>query len=106
VPREGDPPRGQRDISPERVRLSAWVEGLVQGVGFRWWVRSQARRLRLTGTVENLPDGRVRVVAEGPRPACRELLNLLESPGAPGRVTGVSPRWGEADGEFSGFTAR
>jgi acylphosphatase len=88
------------------VRLTASVEGLVQGVGFRWWVRSQARRLGLTGTATNLSDGRVEVVAEGGRRACRELLALLGGPDTPGRVTGVREQWGDARGEFAGFTAR
>jgi acylphosphatase len=95
-----------RGTDQAAVRLTAWVEGLVQGVGFRWWVRSQARRLRLTGTATNLPDGRVEVVAEGDRPACRELLSLLGGPETPGRVTGVREQWGDARGDFAGFTAR
>ena len=94
---------GQRDRG--EVRLTAWVDGYVQGVGFRWWTRSQARRLGLRGTVANLPDGRVQVVAEGRRAICAELLDLLDGPAAPGRVTGVDHRWGQAQGEFAGFTA-
>ena len=95
-----------RGTDQAAVRLTARVEGLVQGVGFRWWVRSQARRLRLTGTATNLPDGRVEVVAEGNRPACRELLSLLGGPQTPGRVTGVREQWGDARGDFAGFTAQ
>jgi acylphosphatase len=87
------------------VRLTAWVEGYVQGVGFRWWTRSQARRLGLRGTVANLPDGRVEVIAEGARSACAQLLTLLDGPETPGRVTGIDHRWGQARGEFAGFTA-
>jgi acylphosphatase len=59
------------------VRLVAWVEGRVQGVGFRWWVRSRALELGLVGFAENLADGRVKVVAEGPSGRCGELLALL-----------------------------
>jgi acylphosphatase len=92
-------------VNHEPVRLTAWVGGRVQGVGFRWYVRSQARRLGLRGTVANLDDGRVEVVAEGRRAACAELLDLLAGPDAPGRVTGVDHRWGQARGEFAGFTA-
>jgi acylphosphatase len=87
------------------VRLTAWVDGRVQGVGFRWWTRSQARRLGLRGTAVNLPDGRVEVIAEGPRPVCAALLDLLAGPDTPGRVTGVDHQWGRALGEFAGFTA-
>jgi acylphosphatase len=59
------------------VRLVAWVEGRVQGVGFRWWVRSRALELGLVGFAENLADGRVKVVAEGTSDRCRDLLELL-----------------------------
>jgi acylphosphatase len=84
-------------------RLTAWVEGRVQGVGFRWWVRSQATRLGLGGWAENLMDGRVKVVAEGPETACRELLATLEGEGAPGRVIRVTHRWDEGVGGLSDF---
>src|SRR5690606_10576733 len=62
----------------ERVRLTAWVRGRVQGVGFRWWTRARALELGLTGAATNLADGRVEVVAEGGRDGCARLLELLE----------------------------
>lgn len=52
------------------ARLTAWVLGTVQGVGFRWWVYSQAKELALAGSASNLVDGRVCVVAEGPKHLC------------------------------------
>ncbi|NDU77769.1 acylphosphatase [Actinomadura sp. DSM 109109] len=96
----------------EIVRLTAWVRGRVQGVGFRWWVRARALELGLAGSAANLRDGRVEVVAEGPRAACRRLLEMLDGdvsggvPGRPGAVTGVTERWGEPRGEASGFRER
>ncbi len=88
------------------VRLTAWVEGRVQGVGFRWWVRSRALALGLVGEAENLADGRVKVIAEGPTGLCEELLGLLQAGGTPGRVRRVTSRWAPASGGFSGFFER
>ncbi|MCU1587507.1 MAG: acylphosphatase [Frankiales bacterium] len=85
------------------VRLTAFVKGRVQGVGFRWWTRARALELGLTGSATNLDDGRVQVVAEGPRAACEALLALLAN--GPGRVDFVSERWGSARGE-AGFRER
>jgi acylphosphatase len=45
--------------------LHVRVTGVVQGVGFRWFVRERARRLSLAGWVRNLPDGTVEVAASG-----------------------------------------
>ena len=103
---------GPADEAP--VRLTAWVRGQVQGVGFRWWTRARALELGLAGQARNLDDGRVEVVAEGPAAACRALLGLLtpavsEAPrteGRPGRVDGVTERWGPARGVPEGFVER
>ena len=67
-------------------RLSATVIGRVQGVGFRWWARSAAERMGLTGWVMNGPDERaVELVAEGPRAVLDEFERLLRE-GPPGAV--------------------
>ncbi|RSZ62077.1 acylphosphatase [Corynebacterium hylobatis] len=78
-------------------RLVALVDGHVQGVGFRWWARGEAVGLGLAGSAENLADGRVRVVAEGPEDALAELLRRL--PSGPGRVKDVAREWAEPVGE-------
>jgi acylphosphatase len=95
----------------ERVRLTAWVRGRVQGVGFRWWVRARALELGLVGSATNLDDGRVQVDAEGPRRACGRLLEMLSGPsahGRPGSVTGVVERWSPPRGgdQAEGFLER
>ncbi len=94
----------------EPVRITCWVRGHVQGVGFRWWVRSRALELRLVGSARNCPDGRVEVVAEGSRGACELLLDLLEedvsTADRPGWVRGVVHRWSPARGTCTGFAER
>lgn len=80
------------------------VAGRVQGVGFRWWTRSLATRLGLSGSVRNLPDGSVAVHARGAGAGLRQLqAELAEGP--PGaRVEAVEPipfsPDGVTDGEF------
>jgi acylphosphatase len=95
-------------VSAERhgdlQRLSATVVGRVQGVGFRWWVRSAADRLDLTGWVMNHPDERsVELVAEGPIAALDELERLLRE-GPPGSlVDRVEASRSPASGSYGRF---
>jgi acylphosphatase len=88
------------------VRLTAWVHGRVQGVGFRWWTRSRALELGLTGFAANKPDGRVQVVAQGPRSGAERLLDLLRSGETPGSVDTVVADWSDTGEPFVGFRER
>ncbi|MGH3912950.1 MAG: acylphosphatase [Pseudonocardiaceae bacterium] len=88
------------------VRMTAWVYGRVQGVGFRWWTRSRALELGLVGHAANLSDGRVEVVAEGPKDVCEELLAALRTGSTPGYVRQVTERFDDARGGFTGFVER
>jgi len=93
-------------MSEGRVRLTALVTGRVQGVGFRWWTRCRALELGLVGQAANLPDGRVRVEVEGPRPSCEQLVQLLRGGTTPGSVDAVEVRYATADGGWTGFVER
>ncbi len=86
------------------VRLTAWVHGHVQGVGFRWWIRSRALELGLSGYAANQRDGRVLVVAQGPRVDCQKLLDLLHSGDPPGDVDNVVTDWSEPRDDITGFS--
>lgn len=88
------------------IRLTAWVHGHVQGVGFRWWTRSRALELGLTGYAANKPDGRVQVVAQGTREACQQLLDLLQGGNTPGHVDQVIADFTEPGDSLEGFTER
>jgi acylphosphatase len=68
---------------PERTRVLWSIEGIVQGVGYRERVRRAARQIGVSGHVQNLPDGTVRVVAEGTLAQLAELeRRILGSQGA------------------------
>ena len=84
-------------------RVVAAVSGDVQGVGYRWFVRTVASHAGLAGSATNLSDGRVEVVLEGPDDAVASVLAALDGPRAPGRVTAVDARDEVAQGS-RGFT--
>jgi acylphosphatase len=85
-------------------RMTARITGRVQGVGFRWWIRSHADALGLRGWVMNADNERsVELVAEGSREALDELHRLLQRGPSGARVESVDARRSPASGEFSGF---
>lgn len=88
------------------IRLTAWVSGRVQGVGFRWWTRARGLELGLSGWAANLDDGRVEVVVEGSAQACDSLVAALRGPRTPGRVAGVVERRTDPRGVPPGFLER
>lgn len=53
------------------------IAGRVQGVGFRWFVRQQARRLGIDGWAVNSRSGTVEVVAKGEAGALKQLEAAL-----------------------------
>ena len=97
---------GQQEAAPSEARLEAIVSGVVQGVGFRYFVLREATRLGLRGWVANQPDGTVRCVAEGPRLDLDRLAERL-SAGPPGaRIEDVELTWGFATRAWPSFTVR
>ena len=90
----------------DQERLEALVHGRVQGVGFRAFVARHARRLELTGWVANESSGRVRSVAEGPRPALETLLADLSEGPSGAWVERVDASWLPATGGFRDFDIR
>lgn len=58
--------------------LKIIAHGQVQGVGFRYGTL-QINRLAITGTVQNLSDGTVRIIAEGNHPNLKEFIHLIKA---------------------------
>ncbi|MBU6427726.1 MAG: acylphosphatase [Cyanobacteria bacterium REEB65] len=88
------------------VRLHAYVRGVVQGVFFRQSTTERARELGLGGWVRNLPDGRVELLAEGPRPKVEELLAFAHIGPPAAQVASLEVIWEPSTGEFQEFKTR
>lgn len=87
----------------QRRRLHVFYSGRVQGVGFRYTVKSVARGFEVTGTVRNLADGRVELVAEGDAKELTEFLQAIRESGLGGFIRDEQSTWDEPGGEFRGF---
>jgi acylphosphatase len=90
----------------ERAAAELIVEGRVQGVGYRQYTRRIAERHGIVGYVMNLPDGRVRIVAEATRADIEAMVPELERGPRLGLVTRVTVTWRTPRGEFGGFGIR
>ncbi|MDB5264936.1 MAG: acylphosphatase [Parcubacteria group bacterium] len=84
-------------------RLEAYIYGRVQMVMYRDFAQRKASGLKLTGTVQNLPDGRVLVVAEGTRERLEKYLAKLHRGSLLAHVEKVEEIWLPATGEFKKF---
>lgn len=66
-------------MSQNVFTMDCWFEGHVQGVGFRYQTVSVAKGFEVTGTVKNLPDGRVHLYAEGDADEVQAFQSEVES---------------------------
>lgn len=94
------------EVDVMEQQLEALVMGRVQGVGFRYFVRTAAKRLGVTGWVCNTRDGSVRVVAEGSNKCLKQLLEALEHGPSLACVNDVRCRWDKPSGQYSDFSIR
>ena len=77
--------------------------GRVQGVGFRYATKSVAMGFEVTGTVRNLPDGRVELNAEGTPEELEAFQQAIRNAGLGGLIRNEAVAWEQATGEFRGF---
>jgi acylphosphatase len=80
-----------------------YISGFVQGVGFRAYVRSKARKLGVNGWVRNLSDDRVEAVFQSDKETIQKLLKFCNRGPFFADVTDVVIDWEEAEEEFSEF---
>ena len=75
----------------------------MQGVGFRYTVKTVAAGFEISGMVRNLPDGRVELVAEGQRAELEAFRAAIRGAGLAGFIRDEQVDWADAKNEFSGF---
>lgn len=83
--------------------MHIFYSGRVQGVGFRFTVKSVAAGFEVVGIVRNLIDGRVELVAEGAREELESFRKTIGESGLEHFVRNEEISWSEATGEFRGF---
>ena len=86
-----------------RSRLEVWYSGAVQGVGFRYRVKSLAPGFEVTGTIRNLADGRVELILEGSKTELEAFQQAVRDSGLGRQIQRERASWSDARGEFFGF---
>jgi acylphosphatase len=87
----------------DMVQAHVIVSGMVQGVGFRYFVLHLARRLGLSGWVRNLHTGEVELEAEGQRLQVETLVEELWTGNPHASVRNVQVDWRASSGKYTGF---
>lgn len=93
-------------MSKNIVRAEIIVNGLVQGVGFRYFVYSKADSLGLQGFVKNLFSGEVYTVVEGEKFLIEDFFQKLKIGPRSAHVRNSSINWTEPSNEFTRFEIR
>jgi acylphosphatase len=93
-------------MTGQRARIRIIVSGRVQGVFFRQATAEQARSLRINGSVRNLNDGSVEIIAEGDRCNLEILLAWAHQGPPSARVDAVEESWRPCEDEFVHFRVR
>ena len=83
--------------------MQVFYSGRVQGVGFRYSVKTVASGFEVVGTVGNLPDGRVELVAEGSKDELESFRQGIRDSGLEGFIRDEAVSWSEPKAEFRGF---
>lgn len=86
-----------------RQRVQMYYEGRVQGVGFRYAVKSLVPGFELTGVIRNLEDGRVELVAEGGRDELDAFLQAIRDSQVGHFIVREDATWFTSRNEFRGF---
>lgn len=86
-----------------RKNVRVHYNGRVQGVGFRYTVKTLAQGFEITGAVRNLPDGRVELEAEGAVAELEDFLRAVRESEVGSFIKGEHAEWREGTNKFRGF---
>ena len=87
----------------KRERMTIYYSGRVQGVGFRYTVKSVATGFEVTGTVRNLDDGRVELIAEGAKAELESFQHAIQDSEVGRFIRNEVVSMTDAKNEFRGF---
>ena len=87
----------------KRACVTNLYSGHVQGIGFRYAVKRLTTGFEVSGTVRNLPDGRVELMAEGAKEELEAFLEAIRDSEVGRFVRQEQTCWSEAKNEFRGF---
>jgi len=93
-------------MADDEKRGEIIVNGLVQGVGFRYFVIKNAENLGLKGYTKNLYSGEVLTVVEGSKAKIEELYKRIKIGPSHASVKNCKLNWGESKNEFTNFEIR
>jgi acylphosphatase len=85
------------------MQARIFISGMVQGIGFRWFVKWNARKLKLTGWVKNTSDGGVEALAQGEKEAIEKLVKFCEKGPFLSDVKSVQVEWEKEGESFKDF---
>jgi len=86
------------------IQMQAIVSGEVQGVRFRVFVQEVATQMKLVGSVRNLPDETVEVIAQGMPDELKELVEYLNEGSLQAKVSSVAVEWQSVSKTFDEFS--
>lgn len=88
------------------VQAHLYLSGTVQGVGMRFFIRSQAVKFSLSGFARNLEDGRVEALLQGKKEDVEAVIEKIEKGDCPGMIQDIQISWEDLSSKLERFEIR
>jgi len=90
-------------MNDNKKQIHVFLNGRVQGVGYRFYAQQIAASMGVVGEIRNLSDGRVEVIAEADESMLKSFITKLRQGPVSADVTSVDVDWNEATNAFREF---